>query len=388
MKILFLTSRLPFPPVGGDKLRTFNFIKHLSRKHEVTLLSFIETEEELKNIDDYKKYYSKLITIKLPKLSSYINCLVGIISNKPLQIFYYQSNDMRNAVQQELLNSYDTIFCHLIRMSQYMPNNNSIHKVVDFTDAISLNYERSKSYRKGLFSIINHIEAKRVKQYENTILNKTDIAIFISEVDANFLKTDYSKDKIKIVENGVELDKFQYYDGNYEKNQIVFVGNMRTFPNTDAVLFFYEQILPLIKHRRPKIKFFIVGTEPNQKVKKLHNGKDVIVTGFVDSVIPYLNNSSVFIAPMRVGAGVQNKILEALAVGTPVVTSSIGAEGLKKSVLTIADTPEKFAEKIVTLSEDKDCRREKALNGRNYIEQNYSWRNVLSKLDRVILKDY
>ena len=384
MKILFLTSRLPFPPVGGDKLRTFNFIKHLNKNHHLTLLSFIENEEELNELSEFEQYYNKIITIKLPKLESYKNCLIGLFSSKPLQIHYYTSDSMEAAVKRELENGYDVIFCHLIRMAQYLPNNRNIKKIVDFTDAISLNYIRSKKYRKGLFSIINYIESKRVLKYELATIDHADTSSFISQIDADFLRTDKNSKKIKVIANGVDFEKFQFYNEGFDENQVTFVGNMRTFPNTDAVLYFTQEVFPILRKVNPKIKFYVVGTEPNREVLNLHDGENVIVTGFVDSVIPYITNSAVLVAPMRVGAGVQNKILESMALGTPVVTTTIGAEGLEKSQLTVADSPAEISQKILELMKDKNLRKQKAIFGRKYIEKKFHWEVVLQNLDKTI----
>lgn len=384
MRILFLTSRFPFPPVGGDKLRTFNFIKYLKNKHQLTLVSFIENESELDAVPSFHQYFDKLITIKLPKVVSYVHSFSGLFSSRPLQIHYYYSKKMKKAIREELKEGYDVIFSHLIRMAQYLPEDPAIHKVIDFTDAMSLNYLRSKKYRKGLFSLINFIEAERVLKYELGAIEKADISIFISEIDANCLKNSRNQHKIKIVANGVDFERFSFYQGSYDENQLSFVGNMRTFPNTDAAIYFVREIFPRLQKLKPALKFYIVGTEPNRAVARLHNGKNVFVTGFVDSVIPYITNSVAFVAPMRVGAGVQNKILEAMALGTPIVTTSIGAEGLDGNMLLIGNTAEEITQHVLKLIENQEYRKEKAARGREYIEKNFRWEEVLSKLDECL----
>ncbi len=347
----------------------------------MTLVSFVEHEMELEYLEEYRDYYDEVITILLPRMKSYLNCMVGLFSSTPLQIHYYNSGKLRKIVEDELQKGYDFIFCHLIRMGQYLPADKEILKVVDFTDAISLNYDRSKQYRKGVFSLINSIESRRVLNYEHDVIRRADISIFISSIDAEFLKNNENREKIKIVANGVDLERFQYYDGEYDSNNICFVGNMRTFPNTDAVLFFVKEVFPQLKAKKADLRFYIVGTEPGKSVQQLHNGEDIIVTGFVDDVIPYINNSALLIAPMRVGAGVQNKILEAMALGTPVVTTSIGAEGLAQENLLIGDTPAALTEKILELVNNPETRRGKASAGRKYIESQFKWEQVLSSLD-------
>lgn len=386
MKILFLTSRLPFPPVGGDKLRTYHFIKHLQKFHDVTVISFIEDETELSELHKFEGCYKNLITIKLTKLKSYLQSFVGLMSYKPLQVHYYVSSKMSNVVNNELKsNNYDIIFCHLIRMAQYLPKTLDIRKVVDFTDAISLNYKRSELFRKGIYGLINKIESKRVYKYEKKILFQTDMAIFISEVDSNFLKENRTNHKIKILGNGVDLKKFPFYYGAYNARQLVFLGNMRTFPNTDAVMYFIEDILPLVKYKIPDIKLFVVGAEPNNQLKKLHDGKNIFITGFVSTVLPFLNHSVAMIAPMRVGAGIQNKILESMAVGTPVITTDIGAEGLDPSELLIGNSPNEIASLIFNTINNPSLRNEIAVNARKYIETHFEWNDILHNLDKYLV---
>jgi glycosyltransferase involved in cell wall biosynthesis len=162
------------------------------------------------------------------------------------------------------------------------------------------------------------------------------------------------------------------------------MGNMRTFQNTDAAVRFANEIFPLVKKERPDAVFYIVGNDPSKRVRALHDGKNVIVTGRVDSVIPHLAGAAVFVAPMRAVAGVQNKILEALALGTPVVTSSIGAEGLDRRILTVADTPEDFARATLALMANPARRRELAVSARTYLEANCTWEKALANLDAIV----
>lgn len=384
MRILFLTSRLPFPPVGGDRLRTFNMVKHLSGDHQVTLVSFIERDEELTVAADFRACYTELVTVKLPRRQSYLNSVRGLFSRLPLQVHYYWSPRMQAVVNRELSRGYDAVFCHLIRMAPYIINRLDIHKVIDFTDAISLNYERSRALQRGFRGVLNSIEARRVRDYEFYAIDRADAAIFISEVDATSLTRDANKNKIKVVANGVDVEKFGGNPVDYDENKIAFLGNMRTFPNTDAVLYFVREILPLLKEKRPGLKFYIIGNEPNRAVRHLHDGRTVFVTGFVESVVAHLRDCAVMVAPMRAGAGVQNKILEALAAGVPVVTTAIGAEGLDAGHLEVANNADQFVEKTLALLENKPWRKSRALNGRRYVEETFSWSRQLKDLDNCL----
>ena len=389
MRILFLTSRLPFPPIGGDKLRVYNFMKYLSEHHEISLISFVTERAENNYIIKYGKDFRDVKTVLLTKERSYYNCIRGIFSSKPLQIYYYHSKQMARLIEFEIQNrDFDLIFVHLFRMAEYVKKLENIIKILDLTDAISLNYERSKKHRKGLFStIINLLESKRVLRYETSILDYFHRNLLVSNIDKEFLKKFTKSKNLEVVPIGVDLDYFQFYSGIYDPQKIIFLGNMRTFPNEDAVVYFSEQIFPLIKKEFPDINFFIVGTTPSKRVRQLSKREGIIVTGVVDDVREYLKTAVVSVAPMRSGAGVQNKILESMAIGTPVITSSIGLEGIEavpNRHILVADEPQQFAEKVIELLRNKGLRTQIAINARKILEEKYSWEKALRKLNLII----
>jgi len=385
--VLFLTSRLPFPPIGGDRLRTFNFARFLKQRYRLTIASFVQSERERDDLAQYEQFYDKLITVPLSKAKSNLQCLGGLLSRAPLQVHYYASAGMRAAVEAELsANHYDVIISHLLRMAQYLPVGGNARKVIDFTDAISLLHRRCSTYRRGLSlgSLINTVEAYRVAAYEQKAIENSDLSLFVSPIDADYVRNAGNASRIAVIPNGVDCDQFPYQHDNRAQNQIVFVGNMRTFPNTDAVRYFAASILPRIQESIPDVVFTIVGNEPSRRVRDLHDGKRIIVTGRVDSVVPYMHRATVAVVPMRACTGIQNKILEALAVGTPVVTTTLGAEGLKSDALVIADNAEDFARATVAVMRDADRRSQLAAAGRAWIETHCSWDAALSGLHSAL----
>jgi sugar transferase (PEP-CTERM/EpsH1 system associated) len=282
--------------------------------------------------------------------------------------------------------SFDVIFVHLIRMAEYVKDF-STFKILDMTDAQSLNYTRSMAYRKGIWSLINRTERTRVKHYEQTIWKHFDKTLVVSPVDSQYFKNLDEKMDISLLQNGVDIHRYKYRLGNHSHKQICFIGNMRTFPNADAVVWFSNSILPIIKAKHPNMKFFIVGTEPSRKVKNLSRIRNVTVTGQVADIAAFVYDSSVSVAPMRVGAGVQNKILESMALGTPVVTTQIGLEGIDctpgKDVL-VANSPSAFADAVSQLIQNRHLRTKISKNARKFIESKYVWDRVLKKLDAII----
>jgi len=164
-KILYLTFRLPFPPTSGEKIRSFYTLKFLSENNDITLISLVKSNNELIYIEEYNRYFKKIITIKLINISSFFNSFIGLFSRKPLQVSFFYSARMKKIINKELQNNYDVVFCHLIRMAQYVPDHVNIRKIIDLTDAISLNFKRSLKYRKGIWKLIYKIENKRIFSY-------------------------------------------------------------------------------------------------------------------------------------------------------------------------------------------------------------------------------
>lgn len=386
LRILFLTSRLPFPPIGGDRLRTFALIRHLKKRHALTIVSFVEDEHELENISAYRDYYDRLITVPLSRAKSYFNCVLGVFTGDPLQVHYYRSARMRAAVAAELAaHRYDVVVSHLIRMAQYLPEHTDAQTWVDFTDAISLYHARRNklSYPPSISSVISRIEGQRVGPYERALMRRADRSLFISGVDADWLSDPATAERVVVLPNGVDLAQFPYTEDEYDPDRIIFLGNMRTFPNTDAVLYFARDIFPLIRRQRPAATFHIVGNQPSGAVRALHDGRNIMVTGTVPDVAPYLRGAAVQVATMRACSGVQNKIIEAMAVGTPVVATTMGAEGLDATAMRVADAPADIAREVLEVMANPELRRELARAGRAYVERELTWEAALAPLDEL-----
>jgi sugar transferase (PEP-CTERM/EpsH1 system associated) len=371
--------------VGGDRVRTFQFIKHLSKRHRVTVAALVEHEGDEKAAEPYRDLFYKMIAVPLSRRQSYINCVRCIVdSNDPLQVRYYASAQMRAALKEELARErYDVVVSHMLRMNWYL-DDIPLPTVVDQCDAVSVFHRRSIAITRGITvaRLMHMIEARRTEAYEVEAIRKADATIYISREEARHFPQ-YA-DKITVVPNGVDLDAFPFQPIPYRENHIAYMGNMRTFQNTSAATYLVHEVLPLIHQKRPDTILHIVGNEPRKAVKELHNGKSVIVTGRVDSVVPYIAGASVVVAPMRAVAGVQNKILESLALGTPVVTTSIGAEGLAHEILTVHDTPRGLADATLELMHNPSLRRERALLGRAYLEKHCTWEKALAGLDAVV----
>lgn len=392
MRILFLSSRVPYPAVGGDRLRAFNFIKALSRRHAVTLLALHEKPLVREDLRGLEKYLEHCEVIPLPRSRSYWNCLTGLFSRKPLQVHCYQSADLRRRLHAHLKKqSFDLIFVHLLRMADYVCQVNNVPKILDLTDSLAMNYERSRRYEKehrlNLFMLAQRLECARIRRYEARMVQCFDRNLLISPVDRDYLSQYAPVHNVEIIGPGVNLEYFNFYDGPYDRNDLVFVGKMSTFPNKDAVIYFCEKIFPLILRDFPDMRFTIVGIEPAPEILALHRHRNVVVTGPVQDVRPYLRGAALSVCPMRVGAGAKNKVLESMAIGTPVVATSIGIEGIDAHVgrdILVANEPQEFAENVRLLIKNPALRQIVAQRGRRLMQEKYSWDRVLERLQDIV----
>jgi len=389
MKILFIANRFPYPPFRGDKLKIFNLCKRLSVQHELHLICFSEQASDLQYEAELKPIFTSITIIPLPKYQSYWQVLWGMLGHLPLQVNYFKSNRFAKALKT-LLNQhqFDAIHVQHLRMAQYALGIQSTYKILDLPDAFSLYWQRRLQVPRNLFSrLLDAIESKRVIAYEKTILQQFDLNLVCSKEDLNFLKAQHQVDQIALLPNGVDTDQFKPNNHDYAHNKtLLFTGNMDYAPNVDAVQYFVKDILPLIQSECPDITFIIAGQRPIEAVKQLAC-KNIIVTGFIPDLSEMYNQASVVVAPLRFGAGTQNKVLEAMSMGIPVVCSNIGFEGLgiQDGEGAYMRTEAKgFAAQVIALLKDAELRQATGQKGATVIHSQFSWDKIALQLETYL----
>lgn len=388
MKILIITPRIPYPPYRGDKLKIFNLSKELKKNHSVHILTFFRNEKDKNLIEPLKKIGIELTLVRLSIYHSIINCLLAIFKKIPFQVAWYRSTDLKNSLNHLLNNNdFDVIYYHLIRSAQYFPIGKSkpFH-ILDFTDAVSLYLSRMlKSERNYFKKIIIASELKRIQKYEHIAENFDSVCV-CSEIDKNFLIEKGIKKEITILQNGIDTGYFTGSYNQYDKKRIIFTGNMPYYANSDAVWYFTKSILPIILKKDPDVKFFVVGQKPTSKIKRLAS-ENLIVTGYVEDIRKEYLKSAVNIAPMRFGAGTLNKIIESIALGVPVVATSLAVmglpDGLKKYVF-VADSENDFAMKTIEIMNNKDIRLILMKEGQQKIINELGWETIILNFDRFL----
>lgn len=400
MRILFLCLRCPYPPQRGDKIRSYHFIKQLSKRNDITLVFFAESDADIEAVKHLQPYCERIEWVRFRPYFASINTALHCLSRIPLQVHYWYSSEMQRKINQLLEEEkFDLIHAQLFRMGQYVTKVKGVVKILDLCDSLALNLRRRAELDCTPKRFLVKLEEKRVRRYEVEIMQSFDRGTVVANFDRDYLLNQDNNLNLAVVPMGVDLKYFHpHHNTLYDSNglqttvssdtskNLLFTGTMNYFPNSDAVIYFCNEIFPLIHKRHPDVHFFIVGNHPTEQVSRLAENKGVTVTGYVPDIRPYFDKASVFVAPMRAGSGIQTKNLEAMAMGTPVVTTSIGAMGLEAKIgkeLLTADNPQDFADNVVHLIENPEIQQQFGSAGRKRIEESYDWNVLVEKLEQI-----
>lgn len=382
-KLIVVSSRFPYPVVGGDRLRIFHLCKALSKSYDLTLICLCEKRSELEFIIPIDNVFKRIERIFHSRWSSWISCFFALPTSTPLQVAYYRSSLLAKIIH-DVSGEHDAILVHLIRTAESVKNI-KLPKFLEMTDAISLNYERVKSTKANRFfdlrKFIYRIEYNRLNAYEKRVVSFFDKSFMVSDIDKQYLCQSNDKvcDKIIVASNGVDFERLRF---NFAVSgcDLIFIGNITSFQNLDAAIFLAESVLPLVRKCFPGTKLRLVGRISDEHGRKFSKIEGVEVTGEVDDVSKVVLGGGVGVCPVRMGAGVQNKLLEYMALGLPAVTTSIGLEGLGARhghELLVGNSPSELADAIVLLLRDRVFASMLASNARIFVESNHSWRVAL-----------
>lgn len=387
MRILCLTSRLPYPPYRGDRLRAFHFFRQLSRDHELHLLSFIARQEEREHGHFLRQYFRQVRLVHQSTLRSALSAAGNVWRPDPLQVGYYRSRAMQRLVDEALAgHDFDAVYVHLFRMTPYVARANDLYRIVDLTDVISQEVERSLAYRNPLWRLVYRLEGPRIAAYERQVARTFEETWLISEADRRILAAACPEANIQVVPNGVDLERFRPAGVAARPYSLIFVGHLQVLHNVDAATHLAEDVLPLVRRQAPGTRLRLVGADPGPAVQRLAALPGVEVAGFVPDLNAALNEAAVFVAPLRFAAGVQNKVLEAMAAGRPVVTSSLVSAGLGARPgehLLAAGDAATTADHVVRLLRDAEERARLGAAGRRFVAANYRWEYVTERVAAI-----
>lgn len=381
MKILFISRWFPYPPNNGTRIRVFNLIKHLSLHHEIDLVSFASETLDTEHLSTMHNYCQRVDVIPYrPFQPRRAKALLGFFSPRPRSVVDTHNPDMQKLVEKiGHESSADMVIASTIDMVPYALTLTNTTKIFEEIELTTL-YEKFTNEHHPLKRFRNGLRWWKLSRYVDSLLSTFEACTVVSEGERERVRQispNYTP--IEIIPNGVDVDHYRVNSNPPQIDTLVYSGALTYNANFDAVNFFLRAILPLIHLERPDVKLRITGTLDGVPVDQLPDNKGVIFTGYVDDIRPVILQSWINIVPLRFGGGTRLKILESLALGTPVVTTSKGMEGLDLIPgrdLLVADTPEDFAATVLCLLQDSKQRESLSRNGRQAISAKYDWQII------------
>lgn len=382
-KIAVLLSRFPYPLDKGDKLRAFHQLKYLSKFYKIYLFALSDIRVTEPQIEPLKEICESIQIYKLSKFSIFKNSFKSIFKLLPIQVGYFYSDKLKRRFEHDLNRiKPDLVYAQLSRTALYTKDLD-LPKIIDFQDAFSANYKRMSIQSKGIKRIFYKRESRLMSAFEQQMASWFDATTIITEADRNDLS--FQPNDVHVVPNGVDCSHFKRLEMD-ALFDIVFVGNLSYAPNRNAVQYLVENIFPKLKHIKPDIQIAIVGASPNSTLKKYEN-ENITISGWVDDIREAYSCAKVFVAPLFTGAGMQNKLLEAMCMNIPCVTTTLASTSLgatDEQELLVANDVQEFVQKIVLLLENESRRislREKA---NKFVKSTYQWEQVNVRLKNLI----
>jgi len=395
-KILFITEKFPYPLDSGGRIRTYNILKGLSQKYEINLVTAIEHEGQKKYIHELEKLCRTVDIVEAPadtKFSLGLKILKNLGSSIPIVVERHHLHDIAALVRVRAAGCDAVHFDHLDASIYLADIPETAKTVIDEHNIVSNQIRTSADCENNLLKrFYMRLQQKKTERYEAAVCGKVTQCFVCSDTDRSYLRNMATDAIVETIPNGVDMDYFTNShgcspasaSGSKSGQSIVFVGALDYGPGGGAVKYFCDDILPLIHKVMPELQFFAVGQNPPTYLKDLEK-RDfrIVITGRVDDVRPYLAQSNVFVVPLRSGSGTRLKILSAMAMSIPVVSTTIGAEGLNmrhEEHILIADTPEEFSAAVITLLQNKALADSIAHKAQEYVEATYSWDVITDKL--------
>jgi sugar transferase (PEP-CTERM/EpsH1 system associated) len=395
MKILFVSPTVPIPTSGG-RTRLFNLIKQLATRHEISVLSFIQPAEYdmLSHVKSYCKHIELVPFEGFKPLGKWRNRLRGwsciLFSQRPQYAYTFPVESMREPLGQLLTSQiFDVVVFHHLFVVELEDELNGIPAILA-EDNVECDIAQ-KSYAQAdnpVHWLRDWLTWRKLLAFERRWVQRFPVCVAVSERDAAILREISPATEVHVVPNGVDSQSFAPSNNSRDSEMLLFFGTLSYRPNIEGLVWFCQEILPRVRESKPNVRLEVVGLNPPPEVTELGRLPGVHIIGFVSDIRPKLWEATMCIVPLHVGGGTRLKVLEALAAGCPVVSTTLGAEGLSLidgEHLVIADTPEEFARRIVILLESSDLRHGLAEAGRRAIAQQYDWRQIASQLETALI---
>lgn len=389
MKILYIAQRLPYPPNRGDRIPTFNHIRHLSQRHEVYVAALLESPDERVHVHTLRQWAKEVIAEWQPAWRKCLGMLQAFVANRPLSLGHFHHPVLKARITHLIREQgIEAVIVFSSSMAAYVEKEYGIKRVMNFCDMDSQKWLDLSQHADWARALIYRREATLLRAYEQQIALSFTANCVVTEQEAELFKSHIPEGRVSIVPNGVSHEYFGAKARQPEPCELVFIGMMDYAPNVEAVTFFVKQVWPGILREYPQAVFKIVGARPTQEVKALAEFPGVHVTGFVADVRDYLSRATLVVIPLQIARGIQNKILEAMAAGAPVLATPVAAEGMApgaEEVLRIVPREaEHFTSAILQLLSEPETLHHYSERGRAFVRQNYCWRQSGEQLEALL----
>lgn len=392
MNVLFVCHRVPFPPKRGGKIRPFNIIRHLTgRGHAVTVASLARSAAELEEARGLKDHCAERLIEVVPALPAWARTVAALPTRRPSSFGYFHSPRLQARITAALATGrYDLVFVHCSSVAPYVAQPRLQSQplyVLDFGDVDSQKWREYAAHRRFPLSVGFWLEAVKLERTERLLSEDFDLCTCTTRGELESLRGLGATGPTDWFPNGVDAEFFQPDPAPYDPDLVSFVGRMDYFPNQQGVQTFCREVLPRLRERRPAVRFEIVGADPSPEIRRLADLPGVSVTGSVPDVRPFVRRAALTVAPLAIARGTQNKILESLAMGVPVVCSREAAGGVDATPgehLLVAEDTAGFVNAVLSVLEDPPRRRALATAGRARVLSNHSWPASMRRLDGLL----
>lgn len=388
MKILFVCHRFPYPPKRGGKIRPFNIIQHLQQSHEVTVCSLVRSEAEADEGRGLAAHCSRFEMARVNDSYQFMRMIARLPTSVPSSFgFFYSSRLARRIDALVANNRFDLIFVHCSSVAPYVARVSGVPKILDYGDMDSQKWLEYARYKPFPLSLGYRLEGMKLEAEEKRLSRCFDLCTATTRAEWETLVGYGSGVASDWFPNGVDSGYFAPGAEAYDADTISFIGRMDYYPNQECMFDFCRNTFPIVRAQRPNAKLLIVGADPSKAVRELERQPGVTVTGSVPDVRPHLLKSAVMVAPLNIARGTQNKILESMAAGVPVVTSRVAAGGVDATDgqhFVVADTPAGCAQALLKIMSDPSERARLSIAGRERMLSNHAWDRSMRRLDGII----
>jgi sugar transferase (PEP-CTERM/EpsH1 system associated) len=393
MKILYLAHRVPYPPNKGDKIRSYHHVRHLAQRHEVRVVAFVDEPEDERYASALREYCRDVVLIRLDKRAALLRGLRTLARGRTLSEGYFGAPEMQRAISRvAAANAFDVVWTYSSVMAQYLPAVNAARQVADFVDVDSEKWRQYSVRGHSLLRWAYRIEAARLRGFESRVSGAVERVLFVSHAEAELFRSFGPPTvPVEVIPNGVDTTYYRSSAPPASERQpiVLFTGALDYPPNIDAVAFFVDRVLPRVREVVPEVRFVAVGHRPSRRlVRRLApHAAWARVAGSVPDVRPYFDEAHVYVAPLQAGRGVQNKVLEAMAMQVPVVASPLAVAALQvepdRHVL-VCQNPAEYAAAVITLLRGKEHCGRLVGAATELIRQRYLWSENLKLVERCL----